>query len=563
MKKITYIFATIIALLCVCSCDEDSWLKEKPLEFNTPENSYQTTAQFGQALNYLYDGVRRFYWSIGDQGTAMHLGDQAYGGTDYAPHMKFNDFNSFITANTYVPGHFWNWGYNAIANANIILNRIQMENEVSEDRKKEVEGEALFFRAFYYRLLADLFGGVPIELEEVTEPKRDYVRASRAEVYDQARADLEKAASLLPDVDKAKAGAINKQAAQHLLAEIYISLKNYPKAIEAATAVINHPSMGLMTTRFGSKANEEGDPYWDLFQLDNQNRSSGNTETILAMQYEYQNSGSSYSTEMLRWLLPFYSGARAEATDGGETNAFVTFTAEKGGRGIGVIHPSHYFCHDLWGNDFDNDYRNSSYMIVRDMKIDNPKAKGFGEWIIKDGWLLDKDTVRNVYPLVMKFSRVGYFPEESYAKNADGSLQTTELGEHPLINSNNSCNYSFKDEYLFRLAGTYLLRAEAYLGNNQKDKAAEDINTVRARSNASPVEASVIDIDFILDEMMRELYFEDYRVQTLCRLGKLVERGRKYNPCGANIGDHQNLFPIPYSEIERNIFAVLEQNPGY
>lgn len=29
------------------------------------------------------------------------------------------------------------------------------------------------------------------------------------------------------------------------------------------------------------------------------------------------------------------------------------------------------------------------------------------------------------------------------------------------------------------------------------------------------------------------------------------------------MGDWQNLWPIPYSEIERNVEAVLEQNPGY
>ena len=43
----------------------------------------------------------------------------------------------------------------------------------------------------------------------------------------------------------------------------------------------------------------------------------------------------------------------------------------------------------------------------------------------------------------------------------------------------------------------------------------------------------------------------------------MVERSRKYNPFGMNVGDQQNLFPIPYSEIEKNIFGTMEQNPGY
>ena len=47
-------------------------------------------------------------------------------------------------------------------------------------------------------------------------------------------------------------------------------------------------------------------------------------------------------------------------------------------------------------------------------------------------------------------------------------------------------------------------------------------------------------------------------------MGKLVERVRKYNPLnGDDINDYNNLFPIPYSEIEANKDAKLVQNPGY
>ena len=116
---------------------------------------------------------------------------------------------------------------------------------------------------------------------------------------------------------------------------------------------------------------------------------------------------------------------------------------------------------------------------------------------------------------------------------------------------------------MYRLAGTYLLRAEAYYWNNEPGKAKEDLNKVRQRANAPAISESDVSLDFILDEQLRELYFEDFRVPTLCRLGKMVERSRKYNQFGMNVGDQQNLFPIPYSEIEKNIFGTMEQNPGY
>jgi len=116
------------------------------------------------------------------------------------------------------------------------------------------------------------------------------------------------------------------------------------------------------------------------------------------------------------------------------------------------------------------------------------------------------------------------------------------------------------------LAETYLLRAEAYLGKNDKINAAKDINVVRSRANATPVEAAEINIDYILDERLRELMYEEWRRVTLARINKLVDRTKRYNPMVAPEGyikDFHNLFPIPYSEIERNTEAVLEQNPGY
>ncbi len=141
----------------------------------------------------------------------------------------------------------------------------------------------------------------------------------------------------------------------------------------------------------------------------------------------------------------------------------------------------------------------------------------------------------------------------------------TDLGEHGIVYQwgSLSANTSMKDEYMYRLAGTYLLRAEAYLGKGELSKAKDDLNEIRIRANATEITEADVNLDFILDEQLRELYFEDFRLPTLCRLGKVVERSQKYNPYGYNVGDYQNLLPIPYSEIEKNIFGNIEQNPGY
>ncbi|KAA6318874.1 hypothetical protein EZS27_031164, partial [termite gut metagenome] len=176
-------------------------------------------------------------------------------------------------------------------------------------------------------------------MEEITTPRRDFVRATREEVYSQAKNDLLEAVSLLDNIDAVKDGKISRQMAQHLLSELYITLGDYDNAISMATAVIDYPAMGLMTERFGTKINQPGDVYSDLFKTGNINRGAGNRETLWAFQYDYLNQGSSTLDEVPRSILPFYQNITI-TVDGVTTTAFKGVTAEKGGRGIGWMQPT-------------------------------------------------------------------------------------------------------------------------------------------------------------------------------------------------------------------------------
>src|SRR3546814_165108 len=97
-----------------------------------------------------------------------------------------------------------------------------------------------------------------------------------------------------------------------------------------------------------------------------------------------------------------------------------------------------------------------------------------------------------------------------------------------------------------------------------KINAAADINTVRARAQATDVAADEVDVDYILDERARELVVEEPRRLTLARLGLLDERIKLHNPVSApSIQEFHNLWPIPQTEIDANVAATLSQNPGY
>lgn len=567
MKSIKYGIALLAAFAALSSCNESNFLEEKPLDFYSPENSMETTAHFQSSLNYLYNRVRYQVCEMTmDTRFAFHYAtDFAFNGTDYYKPAKLNDYANVMVPTFGVPTEIWKESYLLITNANVILNRLKTAGQVNEEDKKVIRAEALFFRGYAYRMLAHLFGGVPLIVEEITTPRRDYVRASREEVYNQIRTDLEEAVTLLPNIEAVKDGKISKQLARHFLAEIYICLGMNDQAIETATQVLNYPQVGLMTDRFGSRQNEEGDVYWDLFRLGNQNRTSGNKEGLWVLQYDYLNAGSSTAYNASFSFIPYYQNikisARNEAGETINTTAFMGVTDAKCGRGIGWIQPTGYFFNELWENGSETDIRNSKYNILRDLQIDNPDSPAFGKWLVKDGYYTQVDSIRQWYPLITKISRVSNFPEEFYQKDANGNALLTPFGEHLVINS---ANASYKDEYLVRLAETYLIRAEAYVRKGDLAKAAADINVVRARAHAEPVQPAQVDIDYILDERMRELYCEELRMVTLCRMGKLVDRNRKYNPkTGITIQDHHNLWPIPYSEIERNVYATIEQNPGY
>lgn len=544
------------------ACNEDEWLKEEPLDFYSPENSYVTEDQFNSASARIYGVVNMAMIGTANKGHFVYYYTTDIAYDAIAPTHGLNSYTDKITPETGEVTQMWQYFYRIIFDSNTILGRIDDEKVQfnSQEKKSQIIGEAQFFRGFAYRNLGIQWGGVPIILEELSRPKRDFTRASRDEVFAQAISDLESAAQNLPHVsDLEEDGRLTKAAANHLLAELYIIIGEYDKAIEAASIVIDDPNYGLMMDRFGKDKDKPGDVYWDLFRRENQNRSGGmNTEAIWVSQYEYLVEGGQPDYErgrgnsLSRFLIPQYW--RAKGPDG--ENLFFGHSSKYGGRGIGWMVASDYMINQVWNDP--NDIRNSEHNIIRDIVADNPESQYFGQKIVESGAYdgASDPFSRNWSVIFAKSAPLNDFPAEV--------IDDPETGA-----TNSGARFTFRDHYFIRLAETYLLRAEAYLAKGNPGKAAEDINTVRDRANASPVSPADVDLDFILDERARELYFEEYRLFTLMRLGKLVERVKKYNPmytgeiANNGIESFHQLWPIPQSEIERNTEANLGQNPGY
>jgi starch-binding outer membrane protein, SusD/RagB family len=568
----TYLLVFFLAMV-FSSCNEEEFLETEPIDFYTPSNSYVTASDYEAAVLKLYNRTRDDFFSSASDNSFPNAGIQ---GTDIC-HIHKNigfgaDLSSLLlpTNNNLVYDPLWRPAYRIIFDANAIIERANTdENELNDEEKAKFTAEAKFFRGYMLKMLANLYGGVPIPLKETKSPKRDYTRAPRQEVYQQAAQDLQDAADQLEDIDNAPDHRINRLAALHLLSEVYISLGQWQDAVDAASAVIDHGSTALMTARFGSLMNEkflipqyDTDVYWDLFRQGNQNRSSGNTEAIWVLQYEWQTPGGyearfSGGPLLERLFSPRAWQAKIENSDGSTSTLVPEPNAFTAGRSSGFTRPSYFFFETLWRKSgYDQDIRNSTANIVRDFMVRNPDSEHDGKFIFKDNLPVRmssrNDTTRNMYPWITKVSTPGQQPEPAFLTNptVEGGLSWS--------------HHAFRDVYAIRLAETYLLRAEAYLGLGNTQSAANDINVVRSRAQAPPITAGDVDIDYILDERARELYLEEFRVLTLTRLGKLVERTREHNPFnGDTYADHNNIFPIPFSEIEKNVMANIEQNPGY
>jgi hypothetical protein len=138
-------------------------------------------------------------------------------------------------------------------------------------------------------------------------------------------------------------------------------------------------------------------------------------------------------------------------------------------------------------------------------------------------------------------------------------------GEGIITNINSSLTPD-KDYIVYRLAETYLLRAEAHLKLGNKKAAADDINVIRNRAKAVPVTGDQVSIGYLLDERARELIIEEPRRLTLNRLGLWYEQTKKHSffeMSKQTIKPFHTLFPIPQTAIDANTGAELKQNPGY
>jgi starch-binding outer membrane protein, SusD/RagB family len=549
---------TCACLLTVSNACDDSFLDEKVLDKYAP-SSLNDKLGFEAAVTGIHQHLATHFKSTNDQtligmwqvGTDIVWAPAGRSNGDARPYFDYAQLTASDNASLKV----WRYLYKLISNANILIQGSGKEVAgMTEAERNVYNAEARFFRAYAYEMLVTLYGDVPLVTEPLTAPKTDFVRATVADVNAVIEEDLLFAVANLPNIGLAsKGGRANKAMARQLLATTYLRMGENANAEAQCDEIINGNSgpLSLITARYGVRASQPGDPFSDMFLLGNQRRSQGNTEAIWVLENENP-TDKPYGTD---------SPQQRRVWGGGYYDIAGMLPADTlGGRSIARVRLNNWVLYGLYE---DGDMRNSKYNIRRNWYFNNTAANynnirgqevPYGvdtEFTLADGTtkikILAADTVWRLAPY------------------------TTKWGQ---FDARDTFGYGmWKDFMLMRLGETYLLRAEARFKQNDLGGAADDINVLRDRANASQVVSGEVTLDLILDERARELLAEENRRMTLVRTGTLVQRATTLTGVGplANgniettngLTSQHLLMPIPQLEIDLNKDAELEQNQDY
>ncbi|MBL7700601.1 MAG: RagB/SusD family nutrient uptake outer membrane protein [Chitinophagaceae bacterium] len=596
LKRLTYSSAILAAgMLALPSCKK--WLEPKPLSFFSPSNAYKDADGMRAALVACARNARLEYY--GDNPpilTEMLFSEVSVEGTTDKSGPA-QDLNLVITPDNAAQfndadhskiGWYWNEGYRGIKYANTVITRIDDATYQSEEERNAILGSAYFQRARRYYRLVHQFGDVPAVMKEYDQPKLDFYSTKRQVILQKIKEDLEFAEQWVPDnVNK---GEVTKGAVSHLLTKVNLALGLFDDAITSANNVINGGTYALMREPFGAT---KKNVIWDLHRPENKALAE-NKEGLLMIIDRFGDGGFYTGTttltggiRIMRQAMPLWgtninTPSGKKGTNDGSGSNIELVQSDLVGRGIGRCRPTPYSQFDIWTDSTDLRHAKGNWMKMEDLVYNEPQLKADNDpYYLKplqlynsQGGLLCKDTIRCWF----EWPQYKLFvPDEE----------------------NNPMQGGHTDWYIFRLAETYLLRAEAYFWKGDLNSAAADINEVRTRAGAPPITPAQVDMGMILDERARELFFEEPRKTELTRIsyifamtGKPAENGKTYSLAGFSddnyfydriisknvfyrdgirtihgdqytISPYHVLWPVPTDAIQANANGIVNQNKGY
>lgn len=240
MKKINKIHVLLL-VFCFIGISCEDILTEEPKSYLTPgtfpSNQKDAEAALMATYSRLQSTIITFYYSF----TPSDIAFQGF--HNKRPSSYFANLNSLDgDANG-----MWREAYEGILRANTVISLVPGV-EMDPTTRDAIVGEAKFLRAFYYFELVQIYGGVPILDELISDPAEleGITRNTVSEVYGLIKNDLEEARLVLPDsypVDQI--GRVTWGAATSLLGKVHLTLQEWPEANTKFQEVIQSGLYGL------------------------------------------------------------------------------------------------------------------------------------------------------------------------------------------------------------------------------------------------------------------------------------------------------------------------------
>jgi starch-binding outer membrane protein, SusD/RagB family len=554
MKYISRKYACCIIILMFAGI---TGCKKYTDEYNpasrTAETYYNTPSGFEDLAKSNYPNLRPLVgyaglYTVGtDAFSSMGIND------NYGLNLYNNNLNSFVGD---VDSYF-RLLYSAI---NIANNTLYWSAQVQGGTPATIAvrvAEAKALRAYYYFLLTETFGDVPLVLTRTTTVTLSYTRKPEKDVYSQIIQDLTEAVAALP-ATASDFGRVTKGFAQHLLSKVYLTrgYKSYGGGNTdfqlAATTAETVIASGTYTLK--PKYADLFDPTIANFQV--------NTELIFSVQYSTNAATNGSGNSLQQYFLwdaqntalvgrsPFY----------GKTNS--------------ALAPDPYFF-SVFDKTRDSRYLANAYDVVYAQNAGSIGSRTFavGDTLIYYPAIpYTAAAIAASRYLVINPDQYRFSPFISGQRNYPQFKKFRD----PFVTSYVD-NGGARDTYVFRLGETYLIAAEAYLKLGNTVKALQYYNAIRARAAkpgnnpatgvafSTEMQVAAITIDDILDERLRELTGEEFRWFELKRTGTLIARTLTYNDeakASNTLKPFHLLRPIPQAVIDLNR-EPFAQNPGY
>ena len=570
--KIKYILGAMGMAFGMTGCNLDITMYDGVMEeqfdnkilLELSQGSYRLLKNDGGLIDNGY-----YFWAFGAD-------DVTWNGTSTGSTFKLYDYSRNIASST--TEYTWELGYRVIGNCNKIIEIIQGLGNESTREQTIMMGENYYLRALSYFLLVNEFAqpysnnptqnpGLPLKL---TSDPNDLPqsRSTVAEVYDQVVLDLKDAITYLTlqqgETPKSNIYA-TKEAAEALLARVYLYMENWDGAWEMANKVIT-------SGRFELERGNRFATYSQLIPEDNKETIFAVRRTLDKDDDGYSRMGSMYiridgsgweemspSSRYLE-LLELHLNANDMPQDLRSKFIVKRYVEDGVADYTPVGYPNNVY--EDWTFAYAVKQANTANYEYKQLDVEKQADGTF--LITKDASKFQSATIQEeAYNTGTRYYVVGQ-DGNKYIGRIEPKVfdASTKRGKSSLflVYAINKCSYQEQSKHLWspiisRLAEMYLIRAEAnYEKGGSVQATLDDINILRERAGipewtmeniATAESGNPKDVHKIIEEeRMLELAWEGHRRFDVFRWRHTMDR--RY-PGGHTIAQGDKFYEIPYN----------------